>query len=78
MQKRFFLPVIAGLLLSLLTVHPASAQRWAVVDFSTSYLRAAPDYESALETQALMDTGARSCSTTLPTSPGRRTWGSWR
>ena len=56
MQKRFFLPVIAGLLLSLLTVLPASAQRWAVVDFSTSYLRAAPDYESALETQALMGT----------------------
>ena len=36
---------------------PAPAQtRWAVVDFSVSYLRAAPDYESALETQALMGT----------------------
>lgn len=56
MQRRFFLPVIAGILLSLLTVLSASAQRWAVVDFSASYLRAAPDYESALETQALMGT----------------------
>ena len=41
----------------LLTLFPAAAQtRWAVVDFSTAYLRAEPDYESALETQALMGT----------------------
>lgn len=41
----------------LLTLFPTAAQtRWAVVDFSTAYLRAEPDYESALETQALMGT----------------------
>ena len=57
MKRRHFLPVLCGALLSLLTLIPASAQgRWAVVDFSTSYLRAVPDYESALETQALMGT----------------------
>ena len=57
MNRRIFLPVLTGVLLSLLTVIPAPSQtRWAVVDFSTSYLRAAPDYESALETQALMGT----------------------
>ena len=56
MKKRFLLPVLTGILLSLLAVFPASAQRWAVVNFSTAYLRSAPDYESALETQALMGT----------------------
>lgn len=57
MKRRILLPALTGALLSLLTVLPASAQtRWAVVDFSTSYLRSAPDYESALETQALMGT----------------------
>lgn len=30
------------------------AQRWGIVNFSVAYLRAAPDYESALETQLLM------------------------
>ena len=53
MKKRILLPA----LLCLCVLVPASAQtRWAVIDFSTSYLRAAPDYESALETQALMGT----------------------
>lgn len=33
-----------------------SARRWGIIDFSTSYLRQAPDYESALETQELMGT----------------------
>ena len=34
---------------------PASAQeRWGVVNLSAAFLRSAPDYESALETQALM------------------------
>ena len=57
MKKAFLLPALAGALLLLATILPASAQtRWAVVDFSTAYLRAEPDYESALETQALMGT----------------------
>ena len=47
----------AGLLLVLFSFLPAAAQtRWAVVDFSANYMRAMPDYESALETQALMGT----------------------
>ena len=57
MKKAFLLPALSGALLLLSTVLPASAQtRWAVVDFSTAYLRSEPDYESALETQALMGT----------------------
>lgn len=46
--------IIAALLISL----GASAQekRMAVVEFSTSYLRLQPDYESPLETQELMGT----------------------
>ena len=57
MKKAFLLPALSGVLLLLSTVMPALAQtRWAVVDFSTAYLRAEPDYESALETQALMGT----------------------
>ena len=31
-------------------------KRWAVVDLSSVYMRIAPDYESALETQELMGT----------------------
>ncbi len=31
-------------------------RRWGIIDFSVSYLRQAPDYESALETQELMGT----------------------
>jgi hypothetical protein len=58
MMKRTTLPALAaGLLFSLFATSPLGAQtRWAVVDFSTNYMRAAPDYESALETQALMGT----------------------
>ncbi len=32
------------------------ARRWGIIDFSVSYLRQSPDYESALETQELMGT----------------------
>ena len=35
----------------------AQEKRMAVVEFSTSYLRLKPDYESPLETQELMGTG---------------------
>lgn len=35
---------------------PRDGKRMAVVEFSTSYLRQQPDYESALETQELMGT----------------------
>ena len=34
----------------------AQQKRWAVVDLSSIYMRIAPDYESALETQELMGT----------------------
>ncbi|MBQ5603376.1 MAG: SH3 domain-containing protein, partial [Bacteroidales bacterium] len=34
----------------------AQEKRWAVVNLSTVYMRAQPDYESALETQELMGT----------------------
>ena len=57
MKKALILPALAGALLLFSAILPAAAQtRWAVVDFSTAYLRAEPDYESALETQALMGT----------------------
>ena len=53
MKKRFLLPILA----CLCALAPAFAQtRWAVVDFSANYMRSAPDYESSLETQALMGT----------------------
>lgn len=42
--------IAAALLLSLIV----SAQQKAVTEFSVCYLRSAPDYESALETQELM------------------------
>jgi len=47
-----------GILFLLLISMAASAQekRMAVVEFSTSYLRLKPDYESPLETQELMGT----------------------
>ena len=34
----------------------AAPKRWGIIDFSASYLRQSPDYESALETQELMGT----------------------
>ncbi|MBR1574995.1 MAG: C40 family peptidase [Bacteroidales bacterium] len=57
MKNSFLLSALTAVILCLQGLVPAPAQtRWAVVDFSTGYLRAAPDYESALETQALMGT----------------------
>lgn len=49
---------IIGILIMLAAAAGASAQekRMAVVEFSTSYLRLKPDYESPLETQELMGT----------------------
>ena len=49
---------IIGILIILTAAAGASAQekRMAVVEFSTSYLRLKPDYESPLETQELMGT----------------------
>ena len=49
---------IIGILFMLAAAAGASAQekRMAVVEFSTSYLRLKPDYESPLETQELMGT----------------------
>ncbi len=52
MRKIFFL-VLAGLLALPLA---GQEKRMAVVEFSTSYLRLKPDYESPLETQELMGT----------------------
>ena len=42
--------------LTTLVSAPAQEKRMAVVEFSTSYLRLQPDYESPLETQELMGT----------------------
>lgn len=50
-MKRYLL----SMLLALVPVF-VSAQQWAVVNTSVSYLRARPDYESGLETQCLMGT----------------------
>lgn len=49
---------ITYMILAMLLCYGASAQdkRMAVVEFSTSYLRLQPDYESPLETQELMGT----------------------
>lgn len=58
MKKRILSKAgMAGLLITLCLALPAAAQtRWAVVNLSANYMRALPDYESALETQALMGT----------------------
>lgn len=54
-MKRF-LSLLACALLGLSAFSAFAQTRWAVVNFSTAYLCAEPDYESALETQALMGT----------------------
>ena len=46
--------IIAAIMIAV-SAH-AQEKRWAVVDLSTVYMRAQPDYESALETQELMGT----------------------
>lgn len=56
-MKKVFLMMVLGLL----TIHTKAQgqpeeKRMAVVDYSTIYMRIAPDYESALETQELMGT----------------------
>lgn len=58
MDKRTLMKRIAYMVAALLICLGASAQekRMAVVEFSTSYLRLQPDYESPLETQELMGT----------------------
>ena len=57
----------------------AQEKRMAVVEFSTSYLRLKPDYESPLETQELMGTvveivGAQSYWREVVTPPPYRAW----
>lgn len=47
---------LAAILAAALLALPLLAQRHAVVNLSANYLRAKPDYESALETQELMGT----------------------
>ena len=44
------------ILLGVATAAAGQEKRMAVVEFSTSYLRLEPDYESPLETQELMGT----------------------
>ena len=58
MDKRTLMKRITYMVAALLLCLGASAQekRMAVVEFSTSYLRLQPDYESPLETQELMGT----------------------
>ena len=54
MKQSLLLLTLAAILSGALA-GPASAQeRWGVVNLSAAFLRSAPDYESALETQALM------------------------
>ena len=57
MMKKTFLAVACAALFCLTgTVRLTAQTRWAVVGFSANYMYAAPDYESAMETQALMGT----------------------
>lgn len=58
MDKRTLMKRMTYIIAALLICLGASAQekRMAVVEFSTSYLRLQPDYESPLETQELMGT----------------------
>ena len=58
MDKRTLMKRMTYMVAALLLCLGASAQekRMAVVEFSTSYLRLQPDYESPLETQELMGT----------------------
>lgn len=58
MDKRTLMKRMTYIIAALLICMGASAQekRMAVVEFSTSYLRLQPDYESPLETQELMGT----------------------
>ena len=52
-MKRFIILIAAALAC---TVTFGQQKRWAVVELSSIYMRIAPDYESALETQELMGT----------------------
>ena len=52
-MKRLAMILAAALLF---TAAHGQQKRWAVVDLSSIYMRIAPDYESALETQELMGT----------------------
>ena len=54
MKMKKFLILLAVILSC--TVTFGQQKRWAVVDLSAIYMRIAPDYESALETQELMGT----------------------
>ena len=58
MNRQTLMKRITYMILAMLLCYGASAQdkRMAVVEFSTSYLRLQPDYESPLETQELMGT----------------------
>ena len=50
-MKRFIIFIAAALVC---TITFGQQKRWAVVELSSIYMRIAPDYESALETQELM------------------------
>lgn len=52
MKKTFLIATLGLLCISAL----ADEKRWGVVELSSIYMRIAPDYESALETQELMGT----------------------
>ncbi len=54
-SMKYLLGIISFLILSLSCI----AQEWAVVNTSSAFLRAEPDYESALESQSLMGTVLR-------------------
>ena len=54
-MKQLFLTVLAALALA---GSAAGQQKYGIVKYSANYMRTAPDYESGLETQALMGTTA--------------------
>lgn len=55
-MNRHIILSLALLMLGIQILSGQTSKRWAVVELSSIYMRIAPDYESALETQELMGT----------------------
>lgn len=55
-MSRHIIISLAFIMLGIQISSGQTAKRWAVVELSSVYMRIAPDYESALETQELMGT----------------------
>ena len=52
-MRKSIIPVLVALALSL---NAAGQQKYGIVKYSADFMRTLPDYESGLETQALMGT----------------------